>query len=71
MQGEVSFDEIRLLETKDEPFRLTLDSELAPSEPQELAVRMGVNIHLLRDNGSLDQARDAGFRFVRMDLTWA
>jgi hypothetical protein len=71
MQGEVSFDEIRLLETKDEPFRLTLDSELATSEPQELAVRMGVNSHLLRDNGSLDQARDAGFRFVRMDLTWA
>jgi Cellulase (glycosyl hydrolase family 5) len=72
MQGAVSFDEIRLLETKDAPFRLTADSKLAtPSEPRELAPRMGVNIHVLRDNGSLDQAHDAGFRFVRMDLMWA
>jgi hypothetical protein len=72
LQGTISFDEIRLLETMDAPFRLTAASELEPpSEPLELARRMGVNIHLLRDNGSLDQARDAGFRFVRMDLTWA
>jgi hypothetical protein len=71
MQGTVSFDEIRLLEMKDEPFRLAATSELAPSVPQELAPRLGVNIHLLRDNGSLDQARNAGFRFVRMDLMWA
>ena len=73
MQGAVSFDEIRLLETKDEPFRLTAGSELEPpsSDSLELAPRMGVNVHLLRDNGSLDQAHDAGFRFVRMDLMWA
>ncbi len=72
MQGTLSFDEIRLLETKDAPFRLTTASDLEPaSDSLELAPRMGVNIHLLRDNSSLDQARDAGFRFVRMDLMWA
>ena len=73
MQGAVSFDEIRLIETKDTPFRLTAASELEPpsSDSLELAPRMGVNVHLLRDNGSLDQAHDAGFRFVRMDLMWA
>ena len=32
---------------------------------------MGVNIHLLRDEPSLDLARAAGFRFVRMDLLWS
>jgi hypothetical protein len=31
---------------------------------------MGANVHLLRDEHSLDLARDAGFQFVRMDLLW-
>ena len=73
MQGTVSFDEIRLLEMKDAPFLLTAASELESpsSDSLELAPRMGVNVHLLRDNGSLAHAHDAGFRFVRMDLMWA
>ena len=53
MQGAVSFDEIRLLEVKDAPFRITTASELEPpsSDSLEQAPRMGVNVHLLRDNG--------------------
>jgi hypothetical protein len=30
-----------------------------------------VNIHLLRDDHALDEARAAGFGFVRMDMMWA
>jgi polysaccharide biosynthesis protein PslG len=31
---------------------------------------IGVNVHRLRGNASLDLAREAGFRFARVDLLW-
>jgi hypothetical protein len=52
-----------------EPFRLNLD---APARGvAEHAPRIGVNVHLLRDERSLDLARAAGFEFARMDMLWA
>ena len=31
---------------------------------------LGVNVHRLRGNAALDSAREAGFRFARVDLLW-
>ena len=47
------------------------ETEPPPPGSLELAPRLGVGIHLLRDDHSLDLARDAGFKFVRMDMLWA
>jgi Cellulase (glycosyl hydrolase family 5) len=69
VQGELSFDEIFLSSGKN---LLRLDPEQridAPSKLKTLPV-MGVNIHLLRDEPSVDLAHAAGFSFVRMDLLW-
>ena len=70
VQGAVSFDDLMLRESS-ESFQLDPSAEVTPSSPEpfELA-HIGVNIHLLRDNHSLDLARAAGFRFVRMDMLW-
>ncbi len=70
VQGDLSYDEVRLSSGKS-IFRLTQDGKTQepPSKARDLAI-MGVNIHLLRDVPSLDLARAAGFRFVRMDLLW-
>ena len=72
VQGSVSFDDIRLRES-DETFHADAMAEAEPPLPGslELAPRLGVDIHLLRDDHSLDLARDAGFKFVRMDMLWA
>jgi hypothetical protein len=72
VQGSVGFDELRLWELA-ESFLVTATSEAEPPPPESaaLAPRLGVNIHVLRDDHALDLARDAGFRFVRMDLLWA
>jgi len=72
VQGTVSFDEVRLREAS-EVFSLDAAAEVAPPPPEsaELAPRLGVNIHLLRDDHALDLAREAGFAFVRMDMLWA
>ncbi len=71
-EGRVSFDEVRLREYS-ETFYLDAAAQVtAPSkESLELAPRLGVNIHLLRDSEALDLARAAGFGFVRMDMLWA
>lgn len=63
----VGFDEVMLRDLS-EPLRLDSATELSPAEPPGL---LGVNIHVLRDDPSLDLARAAGFSFVRMDLLWA
>jgi hypothetical protein len=70
--GSVSFDEIRLRE-ETETFHIDAASEAEPPPPEslELTPHLGVTIHLLRDNRALDQARAAGFGFVRMDMLWA
>ena len=72
VQGSVSFDDVRLLESP-EIIHVDAMAEADPPAPEslELAPRLGVGIHLLRDEHSLDSARDAGFKFVRMDMLWA
>jgi hypothetical protein len=42
---------------------------LSRSARAELGL-IGVNVHRIRVNASLDLAREAGFRFVRTDLLW-
>lgn len=64
--GSVSFDDVELREAS-EAFLADPTAEASPREPVEL----GVNIHLLRDDRSLDLARAAGFTLVRMDMLWA
>ena len=39
-----------------------------PARPEPGSI--GVNVHRLRGNAALDSARDAGFRFARVDLLW-
>ena len=72
LQGAVSFDEITLHES---PETFTIDPSAKPEPPPPEAAalpsRLGVNIHLLRDDPALDRARAAGFSFVRMDLEWS
>lgn len=72
LAGSVSFDDIRLFESPAR-FHITAAAPVEPPPPEsaELSPRLGVNIHLLQDNRSLDLAHAAGFRFVRMDLFWA
>ena len=72
VQGSVSFDDIRLRESS-EAFHIDAAAPVEPPPPEslELAPRLGVNIHLLRDDPALDLARAAGFAFVRMDMLWA
>jgi hypothetical protein len=72
VQGSVSFDDVGLREST-ETFHADAMSETEPPLPEslQLAPRLGVGIHLLRDDSSLDLARDAGFKFVRMDMLWA
>ena len=71
VQGAVDFDDVFLRESS-EVFRVDAAAQVggASAEPLELAP-IGVNIHLLRDNPSLDLAHAAGFGFVRMDMLWA
>jgi hypothetical protein len=71
-KGSVSFDDVRLRESA-ETFHVDAAAEAEPPPPGslKLAPRLGVGIHLLRDDHSLDLARDAGFGFVRMDMLWA
>ena len=72
VQGSVSFDDVRMLESPEAPHVDAMsEAEPPPPESVELAPRLGVGIHLLRDDHSLDLARDAGFKFVRMDMLWA
>jgi hypothetical protein len=72
LQGSVSFDEVQLRES-DETFHADPAGKAEPPPPEssELAPRLGVNIHLLRDDHALDLAHAAGFAFVRMDMMWA
>jgi hypothetical protein len=72
VEGQVSFDDVRLLDSA-EIFQAgaTAAVEAPPPESAEFGSRLGVNIHVLQDDQALDLARDAGFRFVRMDLLWA
>jgi Cellulase (glycosyl hydrolase family 5) len=72
VQGSVSFDDVSLRELS-ETFHVDSATQVIPPAPEalELGSRLGVNIHLLRDDPALDLARTAGFRFVRMDMLWA
>jgi hypothetical protein len=72
VEGSVSFDEVRLRESS-ETFHIDAVAQAGPppSESFELTPRLGVNVHLLRDDHALDLARAAGFGFVRMDMLWA
>jgi len=70
--GAVSIDDLRVEDAPD-VFELRaeapVDSPVAGTEA--ITPRLGVNIHVLRDDIALDRAREAGFSFVRMDLLWA
>jgi hypothetical protein len=72
-QGQLAFDDVRLLTPSDSIFHLDQNTPLitAPRAAAELRPRLGVNIHSLQDDRALDLAQDAGFSFVRTDLTWA
>jgi hypothetical protein len=71
-EGSVSFDDLLLLEC-DQTYHVDAAAPTDPPSPDslELTPRLGVNIHLLGDDSSLDAAHAAGFAFVRMDLLWA
>jgi hypothetical protein len=66
--GSVSFDE---LAWRDSSETFHADPLAATAPPARNAQELGVNIHLLRDDHSLDLARAAGFTFVRMDMLWS
>jgi hypothetical protein len=72
VQGSVSFDEVQLRESF-ETFSIKAAPRGGPPPPESPGPgpRLGVNIHLLRDNHGLDLAQAAGFGFVRMDMQWA
>jgi hypothetical protein len=72
VQGSVSFDDVRLLDTS-AIFHIDpkTQAEPPPQESLRQPLRLGVNIHLLRDDHALDEAKAAGFGFVRMDMMWA
>jgi hypothetical protein len=70
VQGSVSFDDVELRESS-EVFRIDMTARSEPvADSSEWTRRLGVNIHLLRDDHALDLARAAGFGFVRMDMMW-
>ncbi len=47
------------------------EAQTALSRPARAELGLiGVNVHRLRGNASLDLAREAGFRFARADLLW-
>ena len=73
MRGSVGFDDIRLLESADQPFVLRTDLPLVTPPPgsTQLGPRLGVNIHVLGDEHMIDAAHEAGFTFVRVDLLWS
>jgi len=70
--GALSIDDLRVGDVS-EVFELRPDAPVNPptAGAERLAPRLGVNIHVLNDNGALDRAREAGFSFVRMDMFWA
>jgi len=72
-QGRMEFDDVQLSKPVDAAFRLNRAAATitAPRGADELRSRLGVDIHFLKDNRTLDLARDAGFSFVRMDVSWA
>jgi hypothetical protein len=72
-QGQLEFDDLRLVSTADSVFSLDPAAALlaAPEGAGELRPRLGVDIHFLSKEALLDRAKDAGFSFVRMDLPWA
>ncbi len=71
VEGAVSLDDIQLRESS-EIFHIDAAAQTGPPpESSALTPRLGVNIHLLRDDPALDQAHAAGFGFVRMDMMWA
>lgn len=47
------------------------ETRIALSRPARAELGLiGVNVHRFRDNSALDLAREAGFRFARVDLLW-
>jgi hypothetical protein len=72
VEGSVSFDDVELRDSS-EIFLIGPGTQTEPPPPDslELAPRLGVNIHLLRDDHALELAHTAGFAFVRMDMVWA
>ena len=72
VEGSVAFDDVQLRDSS-EAFSIGPTTQTEPPAPDSLglAPRLGVNIHLLRDDHALDLAHAAGFTFVRMDMMWA
>jgi hypothetical protein len=72
VQGSVSFDDVQLRDAS-ETFQIDATARAAApaAGDPDLPCRLGVNIHLLRDDHDLDSAQVAGFRFVRMDMLWS
>ncbi len=70
--GAVDFDEVMWLD--EVAFALdpaTMVRAPVPAGAARLRDRLGANIHFTSDDKALDALRDAGFRWVRMDLFWS
>lgn len=70
--GAVDFDEVMWLD--EVSFALdpaTMVRAPVPAGAARLRDRLGANIHFTSDDKALDALRDAGFRWVRMDLFWS
>jgi hypothetical protein len=70
--GAIDFDDVALFDE----LLAELDPATALRMPVPAAAAafregLGANIHFTRDDAALDALRGAGFRFVRMDLTWS
>jgi hypothetical protein len=72
IHGNISFDEVIVLDSPDQSFELSMNLPVVERPPgsEQLRPRLGVNIHNLNDDTMLDRARDAGFGFVRADMLW-
>jgi hypothetical protein len=72
IRGSVGLDDVRLLESPDRTFSLSLEAAVidAPKGAEHLANRLGVNIHGFTDEPTIDMAHAAGFSFLRVDVQW-
>jgi hypothetical protein len=71
-EGWLRFTDVELLGLPESTtLRLDSVSWISPvQEPEALADHVGVNVHSLKDDRTLDVAEAVGFRWIRMDAEW-
>lgn len=67
----LSFDELTAIDTL--AYTLNPTGTVIPTSPRtgDLPSNLGVAIHFTHDDVALDAAKNAGFKWVRMDLFWS